>query len=47
LNGCLLDTNVLSEILKKRPEPKVLEPRHRDVRRVDKIPGLKVESWRP
>jgi len=25
LNGCLLDTSVLSEILKKRPEPKVLE----------------------
>ena len=25
MNGCLLDTNVLSEILKKRPEPKVLE----------------------
>lgn len=25
MNGYLLDTNVLSEILKKRPEPRVLE----------------------
>jgi predicted nucleic acid-binding protein len=42
LSGYLLDTDVLSEVIRKRPEPRVVERL-----RPRRLPGLAVEAWWP
>lgn len=53
MSGYLLDTDVLSEVIKGRPEPSVIaglraiapDSVTRSVRHFRRVPGLAVESW--